>query len=265
MRPQVAAVVATVARGISCHHEEHHVDLAIVVGVVLCEIHLVVNGVECGLENLACLVVAFKARVVEIDRSHNVKHRVELPHGVVVVVVANAAGASLESIIVIEASVVLGVTQLVVEVVRIVHQELLVVEVDEDNKASKEAVVNHWLSALRALLVASGTVEACLAGGGIAGDVLLERGHQLCLLGTACAWVMGHDSRCSQLITLVDGIFPCAVNVDDGVSINCGVEVIELVAHQLELQRGAIGLSHVDWCGVSRFCTRHDGGDKGHQ
>ena len=62
------------------NHEEYHVNHAIVIGVILRKVYLIVNGIEGSLENLSRLVVAFKARVIEVYWSHYVKLWVELPH-----------------------------------------------------------------------------------------------------------------------------------------------------------------------------------------
>ena len=59
--PQVALVVATVARRVSGNHEEHHVDRAVIVGVIICEIHLAINGSERVTKNLTSFGVALVA------------------------------------------------------------------------------------------------------------------------------------------------------------------------------------------------------------
>ena len=116
--PQVIPVVGAVVRTVAGHQEEHHVGCAVLIGVILAEIHFGVKCLESGKEDrVAVELMSIGAGEGDIHRTQDVEVRVKLLERVVVIVVTHTAHAfDLGTSGKREALVVMAVDHLLIEI-----------------------------------------------------------------------------------------------------------------------------------------------------
>ena len=261
--PQVVTVIGSDIRAVAGNHEEHHVGSAILIGIILAEVHIRVQRLEGGKENgIAFELMSVGASVGDIHRTQDVEMRVKLLERVVIVVITHAAhcidlGAIGQGV----ALVVLAVDHGLIEVNRRVVAGNVLIKVpvgvvDQDDQAAELAVVH----------VATVTDAAQ--------QVVALVQHLLTLLNHSLAFqTLGHASEvgavgsgaviaCNSVagdkaVTVESGIGVIAGFVlDNGVTIGGCQVVKELIAMQNDCESGAVGLRHRGGRGVCRNCQR---------
>ena len=79
MGPQVVPVVGSDIRAVTGNHEEYHVGCAILIGVILAEVHIGIQRLKGGKEDgVASELMGVGAGIGDIHRTQDVKVRVKL-------------------------------------------------------------------------------------------------------------------------------------------------------------------------------------------
>ena len=120
------SLIITIVRPETGNHEIHHVHLAVMIPVVLAEVHLVVYSINRGIDNWSA-ITKFMGIVLTIIDSywpHYVELRLELPVGVVSEIVMHTASIDLA----IKAGIVFFIKHVGGDVLIVRTRELLVVE-----------------------------------------------------------------------------------------------------------------------------------------
>ena len=256
--PQVAGIVARVARRVTGNQEVHHVDLAVVVVVILREVHIGVGLlqriVEDGRRHALALVGARLGLAVGTIAgavgTHHVKGGLERAVGLVVEVVVHTAGAAHVTTgdRVMVAREILAAEHRGVERLRVVHAELLVREVDQHHQTAEVLQVK-----VRQVHVALGAQHMALGHCHLIDHLLGQLRQQSLLGGRAHVGIVSEHAAGHQMHAVALGVLIGArLGQHDGVTVGCSVKVIELVAVQADRDQCSIGLRHQHAAGVGR-------------
>ena len=240
------------------NEEEHHIGSAVLIGVILAEVHLRVKGLKSGKEDgVAIELVGIGAGEGNVHGTQDVEVRVKLLERVVVVVVAHTAHAlNLGSRRECEALVVMAIDHSLVKVYgRVVPRNVIIKfpvgVVDQDDQATELAVVHvttmtNTAYQVVALVEQLGTTLYLV----LAGQTL---GYASEIGFIVSGAVVARDAvTCNQLVTVETGIgvITCLI-LDHGVTIEGRQVVKKLVTVELHGNRCSIRLCHLSG---SRIC-----------
>ena len=209
------------------------------------------------------LLVVINRIVSQVNWTIHVEGGAETTLAVVGVVVAHTTGASA---IIVGGAVLVGVASVshlvghaVVEVMRIAAGELAIIIIHQDNDATEVVVV--ILGSLSSGSLSSSinwsSFLLAVASGNTAENAFLKGAYKLSLACRALCHVVSNHLAGNEVVVLALGINKIASSIaNDGVAINGGVVVKELVANDFDRQLGAIGLSNLDGSSDSRHCKR---------
>ena len=240
------------------NEEEHHIGSAVLIGVILAEVHIRVKGLKSGKEDgVAIELVGIGAGEGNVHGTQDVEVRVKLLERVVVVVVAHTAHAlNLSACGKRVTDVVMTIDHCLVKVNRRVVPGNIVIKspigvVDQDDQATELAVVHvttmtNTAYQVVALVEQLGTTLYLVLAGQTLGYVC-----EIGFIGSGA--VVARDAvTCNQLVTVETGIgvITCLI-LDHGVTIEGRQVVKKLVTVELHGNRCSIRLCHLSG---SRIC-----------
>ena len=149
MWPQVVIVIATVVSRIASYKEKHHINVAIAIAVIVVVVNILISSHQRVREDDITIVGALRIStgIGHVHGSHNVKYRVKDVVGVIIVIISHTTCHRHKTTIEPVAGEIMGVNHVVIEAVGIVHRELLVGVIDEDDETAKLVIVHHTLGA----------------------------------------------------------------------------------------------------------------------
>ena len=259
MRPQIATVVAREIGRIARNDKVNHVHNAIAVTVILAEVNRRIDLVDSRHKNISTIVgtLGRSARVIHLHGADNVELRVEHTHTVVMIIVPGTTGTWHE---ITTGTIITRVVLLVHHVVEIIVAigERTVSVLDKHHQATEILIVGPARSHQ---FVSVGTHALALRHSGFVSQSFLEVGEHSRLTGTTHLRVVGNDIARNNPCTRLNSIHIVAIApLQHRVTVGSGRVVMELIAHQLQRQGGAITLLNVNrpWMGrnsTSRHCT----------
>ena len=269
MRPPEPSVVAVIVGTVASQDEEHQIDVAVAVAVILAEIHVGVGLVKGTNDDLRRRAASVILTVVNGVRAYHVELRLELTVGIITEVVTHTAGAGHELPVRLSvAGIVLLIHHVIDVVMEVIARELLILILHQHYQALEVVIVVLSSTAgsqslLLALLHLTLGIPHLLCH--LRSLILLKVFHirQLCALTHSC--VMSHLGRRLQQTILQLGIDIIATLVFyHRVTILGRREVQPLVTHQSQRQLCAVGLRHLHGAWVGGYghhadCTQQQG------
>ena len=267
MGPQVVPVIGSDIRAVTGNQEEYHIGSAVLISVILAEVHLGVKRLEGGKEDgVALELMGVGAGEGHVHGTQNVKVRVKLVERVVIVVITNTTHRfNLSSKGKGETLIVMAINHGFIEVNRRVVTGNIIIKlpvrvINQNNQSTEFAVVHvtsvahasqQIVAMLQHLLATLHHVVADQALGQAGKDGTVGCGA-LCLI--ACDKVSG-----DQTVTVKTGIgIKTSLILDHGIAIDGSQVVKELVTMQNHGEFGTIRLCHLARGRVGRNRSRNE-------